>query len=207
MGRAERKDRDKREMRELILKAAKKLFVDKGFENITMRRIADEIEYSPGTVYLYFKDKLDILCALQEVGFAELYRRQQILLTVKNPAERLRACGKVYIDFAMENQELYDIMFIMQATQKGISWEADSMSIGKQSYEELFNIVKDCIDQGYMKKVQPEIATFMCWSLMHGIASIIIRERAVMIPKEHLPYMVDGVLDFLMSEILDKEMV
>ena len=55
MGVKERKDRQKTEMREAILSAALKLFSDDGYDNVTMRKIADEIEYSVGTIYLYFK--------------------------------------------------------------------------------------------------------------------------------------------------------
>jgi AcrR family transcriptional regulator len=80
MGSAERKEREKHEMREMILAAAKKLFIKEGFEHVTIRRIAEEIEYSPATVYLYFADKDTILCALQELGFRDLYKRQQVLV-------------------------------------------------------------------------------------------------------------------------------
>ena len=57
MGVKERKERDREEMRETILKSAHQLFVDKGFEDVSIRNIAEAIEYSPATIYLYFKDK------------------------------------------------------------------------------------------------------------------------------------------------------
>ena len=56
MGILERKEKQKLEIRKLILDASMKLFVEEGFDNVTIRRIADLIEYSPTTVYLYFKD-------------------------------------------------------------------------------------------------------------------------------------------------------
>ncbi len=54
---ATRKQREKEEMRHLILEAAKKIFLTKGYEQASIRNIAEEIEYSPGTIYLYFKEK------------------------------------------------------------------------------------------------------------------------------------------------------
>ncbi|MBI2419199.1 MAG: helix-turn-helix transcriptional regulator, partial [Ignavibacteriales bacterium] len=57
MGISERKEREKSEMRELVLQTALKLFIDKGYDNVSIRKIANVIEYSPGTIYLYFKDK------------------------------------------------------------------------------------------------------------------------------------------------------
>lgn len=203
MGSAERKEREKHEMRELILAAARKLFLKEGFEHVTIRRIAEEIEYSPATVYLYFTDKDAILCALQEVGFRELFKRQQMLTSIKHPAEKLRACGRIYMDFAMENQELYDLMFIMRAPMKAFESPAD-WNMGKDTYEVLQSIIKDCIDQGYLKAESPQIACFSLWALMHGTVSIFIRDRAPMIPKEQQEHVINGILDFTMSELLDR---
>jgi len=203
MGTIERKEREKHEMREMILDAAKKLFMKEGFEHVTIRRIAEEIEYSPATVYLYFADKDAILCALQEVGFRELYKRQHLLTSIKNPAEKLRACGRIYMDFAMENQELYDLMFIMRAPMKAFQSPAD-WNIGKDAYEVLQSIITECIDQGYLNAPSPQIACFSMWALMHGVVSIFIRDRAPMIPKEHQAEVINGILDFTMAELLDK---
>jgi AcrR family transcriptional regulator len=203
MGTAERKEREKHEMREMILSAAKNLFIKEGFDHVTIRRIAEEIEYSPATVYLYFQDKDAILCALQEVGFRELYKRQQILTALTNPAEKLRACGKIYIDFAMENQELYDLMFIMRAPMKAFESPSD-WNLGRDTYEVLQTIITDCINQGYIKAPNPQIACFSMWALMHGVVSIFIRDRAPMIPKDHQSSVINGILDFTMSEILDR---
>lgn len=203
MGSAERKERDKQEMKEMILSAAKKLFLKDGFEHVTIRRIADEIEYSPATVYLYFKDKDSILYALQGKGFQELFGRMKVLNAIQNPAEKLRAAGKIYIDFAMENPELYDLMFIMMAPMNATECK-DEWDIGKPSYEALQNIIKENIDQGYIKSDNPQIACFSLWALMHGVVSLFIRNRAPMIPKDQRNNVVNGILDFTMQEILDK---
>jgi len=60
MGLKERKERDKLEMKDRILQSAHQLFVEKGFEQVSIRNIAEAIEYSPATIYLYFKDKDEI---------------------------------------------------------------------------------------------------------------------------------------------------
>jgi AcrR family transcriptional regulator len=202
MGLSERKEREKHEMREMILDAARKLFVKEGFEQVTIRRIAEEIEYSPATVYLYFKDKDSILCALQEIGFRELDQRMTMLETVIHPVERLRLSGKIYCDFAMENKELYDLMFIMRAPMKAFVSPAE-WNVGRHSYELLQSIVQQCIDGGFIKAVDPKIATFSLWALMHGVVSIFIRDRAPMIPQEQQGRVISKIMDFSMSEILN----
>ena len=79
MGIFERKERDKQGMRKLILDSAMSLFLEEGFGNVSIRRIAESIEYSPATIYLYFRDKDEILFALHNEGFEELFRRQKKL--------------------------------------------------------------------------------------------------------------------------------
>ena len=69
---ATRKQREKEEMRQLILEAAKKIFLEKGYEQASIRNIAEVIEYSPGTIYLYFKEKDEIFHELHEQGFRKL---------------------------------------------------------------------------------------------------------------------------------------
>ncbi len=203
MGSIERKERDKQEMKEMILSAAKKLFLKEGFEHITIRRIAEEIEYSSATVYLYFKDKDSILYALQAQGFQELFNRMKVLDAVKNPAEKLRACGKIYLDFAMENKELYDLMFIMMAPMNAFEC-AEEWKLGRPSYEVLQNIVGECVAEGYIKTDNPQIACLSLWALMHGVVSIFIRNRAQMIPQDQQGNVINGILDFTIKEILDK---
>jgi AcrR family transcriptional regulator len=72
MSTIDRKAKEKEALKALILKGAKKLFVEKGIEHTTIRNIAEEINYSVGTVYVYFKDKNDILHDLHTIGFQEL---------------------------------------------------------------------------------------------------------------------------------------
>jgi len=203
MGLSERKEREKQEMREMILDAARNLFIKEGFEQVTIRSIAEEIEYSPATVYLYFKDKDSILCALQEIGFRELDKRMTMLDAVRNPAERLRLSGKIYCDFAMENKELYDLMFIMRAPMNAVDSPAE-WKVGRHSYELLQSIVQECIDGGIIKTADPKIATFSLWALMHGAVSIFIRGRAPMIPQEQQGRIINKIMDFSMAEMLNE---
>jgi len=204
MGTIERRERDKRKMQELVLKAAMKLFLKEGFEKVTIRRIAEEIEYSPATIYLYFKDKDDILYALHEKGFEELYSRQQKVLPIKDPLIRLKKHAQAYISFALEMREYYDLMFIMRAPSKKIK-ESDEWSVGKRSYELLKENIVQCMDAGYLVKEDPEVVTFSFWAHVHGMVSLIIRERCVMFPEEQLENIVEGALDYSLRHIAIKK--
>src|SRR5712692_10648091 len=80
MGVAERKAREKEELKQEILDAARGLFVRDGYESVSMRKIAAKIEYSPGTIYTYFKDKDEILDCLCEETFLHLHKHKLTVL-------------------------------------------------------------------------------------------------------------------------------
>jgi AcrR family transcriptional regulator len=203
MGIAERKEREKQKMRRLILETAMKLFLKEGFEKVTMRRIAEKIEYSPATIYLHFRDKDEILYALHSEGFEELYRRQQSILPIKDPLQRLRRHGEIYLSFALEKPEYYDLMFIMRNPAKKIR-EEKAWDIGLRSYEFLRKNVDECMKAGVLPKANPDAAAFSLWAHVHGIASLIIRGRCIMFPEQHLKSIAEGALDFMRGNVLKK---
>ncbi len=196
MGVKERKERQKTEMREAILSAALKLFSDEGYDNVTMRKIADKIEYSVGTIYLYFKDKGEIFYELHNRGFAEFYKRQLSVQRIKDPIERLKAHGEAYIQFAMEYPEYYDVMFISRTPAKEIK-KSEHWEEGERTYEILKLNIKQAMEAGYFKNVDLDVAAFSLWSFVHGISALFVRERLSMMPTEFLKPLISGALQFL----------
>src|SRR6185369_17180425 len=105
MGITERKEKQKLEIRKMILDASMKLFIEEGYDHVTIRKIADIIEYSPTTVYLYFKDKDEVFYHLHEQGFAKLAELNQNLAGIDNPLIRLCKMGENYLQFGIQNPE------------------------------------------------------------------------------------------------------
>jgi AcrR family transcriptional regulator len=177
----ERKEREKQEMQRLIIKTAMKLFADEGIENVSIRKIADKIEYSPGSIYSYFKDKGEIIHAIHTEGFEKLYALQKTLDPVKDPREKLSKMGELYMKFAMENKDYYDLMFIAKGVGEKII-EKKEWDAGQRSYDYLRDTVKACIEEGYIIDSDIDSATFAMWGFVHGMASLIIRGRCAMMP-------------------------
>ena len=175
MGIQERKEKQKLEIRKLILDASIKLFIEEGFGNVTIRKIADLIEYSPTTVYLYFKDKDEILTALHDVGFQKMLEFNQNLASINNPLLRLHKMGENYLQFGMENREYYDLMFIMDEPMKvieGCEWKPGDSAIAA-----LQATVMECMEKNYIVKADPHLVSLSVWSFVHGLVSLAIRER------------------------------
>ena len=183
MGTTERRERERLEMKELILRTATRQFEKYGYEKLTIRSIAQEIEYSPRTIYLYFKDKNELLYAMSVKAFTLFVKHFESVLGIEDPFERLRALNKVYFKFAFENPGYYDLMFILKAPMNS-HFNSESWDIGMKSHKILEDIVTDCIAAGYFEGADPKVLAFSVWSYAHGVATLKIRDRMKMYPEE-----------------------
>lgn len=110
----ERKIREKQQIRERILKAALQIAEDEGWTAVTIRRIADAIEYTTSIVYSHFDSKEALLDELATGGFESLSRQlQKILSKELDPAQQLRKLSEINWDFAVQHMALYNLMFNM----------------------------------------------------------------------------------------------
>ncbi|GAB3823907.1 TetR/AcrR family transcriptional regulator [Hymenobacter jeollabukensis] len=199
MGIADRKLREKTERRQAILDAALHLFTQQGFEKVSMRNIADTIEYSPATIYLYFKDKNELLLALQTQGFELLVRELGVITSIEHPAEQLRAVGEQFLGFAFRHPELFELMFIMsgpmvaaQACAGANAWPG-----GGSAFAQVVGIVQRGIDKGVFRPQNAESAALMVWAQVHGLAALHLRQRLVVLPEERrLPAMQEALTLF-----------
>ncbi len=122
------------------------------------------------------------------------------MLSTKDPLDRLKRHGRVYIAFALEKPEYYDLMFIMRAPARKFV-EEEEWTAGRRSYEFLRKNVEDCIAAGYLPGGNLDVAAFSVWSLVHGIVSLIIRGRCSMFPQEKIKAIAEGALEYSMSRI------
>src|SRR3954451_4588688 len=110
MGVAERKSRQKESTRQEILDAARDLFVHEGYGSVSIRKIADKVEYAPGTIYLYFRDKAEILDTICEETFAKLIARLQAIEDdTAAPLDKLRRGLRTYIQFGLDHPHHYQL--------------------------------------------------------------------------------------------------
>ena len=162
----------------MILDASMKLFVEEGFENVTIRKIADLIEYSPTTVYLYFKDKNEIFYQLHELGFQKMAEANQMLAGMENPLLRLHKMGENYINFGLSQPEFYDVMFIQRAPMQVLEQMDDcDWHHGENALNFLRSTVDECMQQGLIKNGNVDSVSMGIWGMVHGLVSLAIRQR------------------------------
>jgi AcrR family transcriptional regulator len=177
VGSADRRQRQKESLRASILDAARELFVDQGYDAVTMRKIAEKIEYSPTAIYQYFTDKESLvreLCTNDFVSLAVTFGR---LATVADPIERVRQMGEEYICFARSNPNQYRFMFMVPHPSS--TWHTeermnDRGNPNRDAYTFLKWTCTQAIEQGRLRPdfTDPDLTAQVVWGAMHGIIAL-----------------------------------
>lgn len=178
MGIKERRERQKEVLREEILDAARELFAKEGYDSVSMRKVAEKIEYSPTTIYLYFKDKSDLLFSLCEETFEKLLHNfEEITKHSTDPVECLEIGLCNYIRFGLTHPNHYKVAFMSRPEDlslEDISRFISPDSMGTKAYLHLRDIVAECIKQKKFKELDPELVAQSLWLASHGVVSLLI---------------------------------
>lgn len=176
MGIRERKERHKENLKRWILDAAIALLLQEGYEAVSIRRIASAIEFSPTTIYLYYKDKSDLLLALQKEGFKMLRSEFATIDKIDDPFERLKALCKSYLRFAFEHPEFYELMFLRKESLQGLKKISKEGGNGKKVIQLLLPILEDCQRANYFSGQDLHSFSVMVFSQGHGLISLYLLE-------------------------------
>lgn len=175
MGVRERRERERDELRGKILDAARELFAAHGYEAVSMRKIAEKIEYSPTAIYTHFEDKRAVMSALCDADFLVLARRFHTIAQIPDPLERLRATGLAYAEFALAHPNHYRLMFMTAHPHE----DADESRIEKgnpdqDAYAFLRNTVAEAIAEGRIRAGfdDADLVAQLMWTAVHGLVSL-----------------------------------
>jgi AcrR family transcriptional regulator len=193
VGVTERREREREEVRRKILTAARELFESEGYERVTMRRIAEAIEYSPTTIYNHFEDKDDLVQALCQEDFARLFEILQDQPAPANPVDAIRQLGLGYARFGISLPNHYRFMFMTPAKFEN---PEGHVSPGEQAFGLLRSAVAAAIDGGYFRPADVDTVAQVLWASMHGAVALLITLQPQLWPhvRPH-PDLVQQVID------------
>lgn len=154
--------------------AARELFVAEGYQSVSMRKIAGKIGYSPTTIYLYFKDKTDLLHQICEQTFARLAQNIQAIQQLSdNPLEKLRSGLREYVHFGLKHPSQYEIIFIAPLPKNlGLQFEQTN---GEIAFNTLRSVINECVSAKLLKSNDVELISQTLWAGIHGVTSLLIK--------------------------------
>ena len=176
MGVVERRERERTELRDKILDAARELFITDGYEGVSMRKVAEKIEYSPTAIYVYFKDKQDLFHELCYEDFAKLASVFQHATRISNPVERLRQIGRTYAEFGRQYPNHYKLMFMTPHPPQGLDQRDEEVKGNPESdaYAFLKQTMQEAIAGGYLRRElsDADLLSQTLWAAIHGVISL-----------------------------------
>jgi AcrR family transcriptional regulator len=185
MGSSERRARAKVALRQRILDAARELFVQEGYEAVSMRRIAARIEYSPTAIYLHFPDKQSILTALCDETFEKLSTRLAAHFTqVTDPLARLRDGLRLYVEFGLAHPHHYTVSFLLKARDV-----RPEPTAGHRAFAFLQAAVAGAMATGAIRTGDVATTSQSLWAACHGLVALLITlppDRFAFVPADRL---------------------
>lgn len=165
-----RREREIEQLRHLILDAAETLLVEEGYERLSMRRLADAIEYAPSTLYGYFRDKKAILAAVLERTTGELVAALQQAARTPGPLTRLRMLGRAYVEFALKYPRQYEVLFQLRGPTIPVI-DTPAFTAAVQHFEAALT---EGVHSGQLKRVPVEETAQAFWAACHGLISLLL---------------------------------
>ena len=177
MGIKERHDRQKAATTRGILDAARELFVAEGYQNVSIRKIADRIEYSPAAIYSYFPSKDDIFLALAEEGFKILFSEGT---PGSSPRERVDAIRggfwRVY-EFSKQHPEYFALMFLDRSVPR-ITRDWQRFGFVRDMKGRMASLIQEAIDAGdFPSGTHPDAVFRLLTAAIHGVAVMRLCDR------------------------------
>ena len=196
MGVRERREREREQARETILGAARQLMREVGPSAVSLREVARRAEYSPATLYEYFKDKEAIFLALFHEGFRRFGDALREVPTDLPADRQLAALGRAYFLFADANTQHYQVMF--GEPVPGFCPTPEDWQAADATFMVLYQCIADGVATGVFRPMDPQatwMAAITAWSLMHGIVTLAHAGRFG--DYRHDPQFLDQALTFL----------
>jgi AcrR family transcriptional regulator len=176
MGTSERRARQRDDLRHKILGAATELFLQNGFDSVSMRKIAEKIEYAPSTIYLYFEDKNAICSAIAAEAFDILIQGLDEQDQKGLPAlEAVRAGMRCYIEFGLAHPNQYRLVFATPTPPDADSAEVNAQGLDALQY--LARCLARCRAEGLFIPGDDMADSLSCWGQMHGLTMILINDH------------------------------
>ncbi len=165
-------ERRREKIRDSIIAAAQGIFAKEGESAVSMRRLAEAIDYSPAALYKYFASKEDLFDAVREVFFERLLKHMnQARCSGGDLRTMFEACGRAYIETALDQPSTFIMAF------SGLSDETkpEEGTFGYAAAAQLEAMISQGMAQGIFRKVNLTLAGKSVWASVHGLTTLLIQ--------------------------------
>jgi AcrR family transcriptional regulator len=194
-----RREKHRDELRTLILESARQIFVREGYESFSMRKLAQKIEYSPGSIYLHFKNKEELFESLVEESFGRLLKA---LTRISNgqsggdPVASLKKGLRTYVEFGLRNPNDYRFAFLLRRPLQKRPYKVHP------AFDVMRTMVGRCVEKRRFRAVDIEMTSQALWAAMHGITALLLQRPTFpwVAKRELIDQVIGNAVDSLIAE-------
>ena len=203
MGVQERRDRERQELRQSILEAARQIAAEEGWPAVTIRKVAEKIEYSPPTIYEYFNSKEAILAEEKREGFRLMIAGiEAVRDATSDPRQRLRAMGLAYWDFVWKHPEMYQVISGLGVGVALCGPDTPPELSQKEEGEKVMALYREALEAllpGPHRSMD-ELNSKVCvlWGLFHGFIALLMAGRIPMAARDQILALADQTITDLL---------
>jgi AcrR family transcriptional regulator len=164
-------------LREKILEASRSVLFTKGYDALSMRKIATATGVSATSIYLYFKNKDHLVHTIIEESVEELSAAIEFGASrVKGTINKFEAIIRSYVDFALSQPEKYQVIYLVKPEAMG-RYPKEKFRKTRRGYALLESVIQQGIDEGIMELERPMTAAYSIWAQLHGIIDVVLNQR------------------------------
>jgi len=201
MGAKERREREREQRKGHILDTARALLLEKGMNATSINQIAKRSELSVGAIYFYFKDKEELFAALQVEGLELLHQAISQAVNKKSPPEKkINAIAQAYLRFSEDHKNYFDIINYFLTSPATIfppELKNEIDERGNASIATLTEAVREGIDCGQFKAVDPRRQAIILWSAFNGMIQLKKLQKTILANDEYQSLYMEIVDRFL----------
>jgi AcrR family transcriptional regulator len=208
MGVLERRERERLETRDKILDAARELFIEEGYDGVSMRKVAEKIEYSPTAIYVHFQDKEHLFLELCHNDFRRLAESFGQLAQIADPIERLRRIGHSYMEFGLENPNHYRMMFM--TSHPPLPKDEEQCAVKGNPEQDAYAFLRMTVQEALAASAfradltDADLISQTLWAGVHGVVSLqVAKSKDDWVPwcsfKQRAELVIEGMLSGLLK--------
>ncbi len=165
------------DLRQRLLKSARKILLEEGQRNFSLRKIARETNVSATSIYLHFDSKDHLIHVLMEESIDRLNDKlEESIKGSTDPIEKLNILAKVYVRFALENTEEYQIIYMVSSDQMS-RYPKEKFRKARRGYEMVTEVLEEGVRKNLLDEDHPRVAAYTFWAQLHGVMSVVLSKR------------------------------
>lgn len=165
------------DLRDRLLDSARKLLLDEGYRNFSLRKVARDTGVSATSIYLHFDSKDHLIHALMEESIDRLNSKlEESVKSGTDPLDKLNILARVYVTFALDNAREYQILYMISSDEMS-RYPKEKFRKARRGYELVTEVIEDGVRKNLLDEDHPRVAAYTFWAQLHGVMSVVLSRR------------------------------